>query len=71
MTRSNARGNVVIFLSILTLSALSMVWLFWHYPIKTLIATIAVLVVLGISARLASSVEADSVAELEHGNPGM
>jgi hypothetical protein len=71
MTRSNARGNVVIFLSILTLSALSMVWLFWHYPVKTLIATIAVLVVLGISARLASAIETDSVAELEHGNPGM
>ena len=68
MTRSNARGNIVAFLAILALSALSMVWLFWHYPIKTLIATIAVLAALGISARLAGSIETDSVSELEHGN---
>jgi hypothetical protein len=68
MTRFNARGNVVIFLTILAVSALSMVWLFWHHPIKTLIATIAVLAVLGISARLAGAIEADSVSDLEHGN---
>lgn len=69
MTRtSKARGNIVAFLAILALSALTMVWLFWHHPVKTLIATIAVLAALGISARLAGSIETDAVAELEHGN---
>lgn len=71
MTRSNARGSVVIFLGVLALSALSMVWLFWHHPIKTLIATIAVLAALGISARLARSIETDAVSDLEHEYPSM
>ena len=65
---SNARGNIVAFLAILALSALTMVWLFWHHPVKTLIATIAVLAALGISARLAGSIETDAVSDLEHGN---
>lgn len=72
MTRSpNARRNIVAFLAILALSALTMVWLFWHHPIKTLIATIAVLAALGISARLAGSIETDAVSELKHGNPSI
>ncbi len=67
MTRSTkARGNVVAFLAVLALSALTMVWLFWHHPIKTLIATIGVLAALGISARLARWIETDAVSELEH-----
>jgi hypothetical protein len=72
MTRSpNARRNIVAFVGILALSALTMVWLFWHHPIKTLIATIAVLAALGISARLAGSIETDAVSKLEHGNRGI
>jgi hypothetical protein len=65
---SNARGNIVAFLAILALSAFTMVWLFWHHPVKTLIATIAVLAALGVSARLAGSIESDAGSELEHGN---
>jgi hypothetical protein len=69
MTRTlNARGNVVAFLAILALSALTMVWLFWHHPVKTLIATIAVLAALGISARLARAIEVDAASDMEHGN---
>jgi hypothetical protein len=69
MTRtSTARGNVVAFLAILALSALTMVWLFWHHPVKTLIATIAVLAALGMSARLARWIETDAASDLEHGN---
>jgi hypothetical protein len=44
-----------------------MVWLFWHHPLKTLIATIAVLAALGVSARLARSIEVDNGTDLEHG----
>lgn len=69
MTRTlNARGNVVAFLAILALSALTMVWLFWHHPVKTLLATIGVLAALGISARLARAIEVDAASDMEHGN---
>ena len=64
-TPSIARASIVGFIAVLTLSALTMVWLFWHYPVKTLIATIAVLAALGISARLARSIEADSGPDLD------
>jgi hypothetical protein len=67
---SNARANIAIFLSVLALSALTMVWLFWHHPIKTLIATVAVLAALCISARLARAIEAEvaTSSDLDHGN---
>jgi len=58
---------MVAILSILALSAFTMVWLLWHHPVKTLIATAAVLTALGISARLARSIEQDSGADLDHG----
>lgn len=56
---SRARANIIVFLAVLLLSALTMVWLFWHHPLKTLIATVAVLSALGVSARLARSVDTD------------
>jgi hypothetical protein len=64
----SARANLAIFWTVLALSALTMVWLFWHHPIKTLIATIAVLAALCISARLARAIEADAASDLDHGN---
>jgi hypothetical protein len=68
---SKARVNIVVFLAVLTLSALTMVWLFWHHPVKTAIATITVLAVLGVSARLARSVEAENASDLEHSEPSV
>jgi len=58
---SHARTNVFALLAILTLSAVTMLWLFWHYPVSTGIATIAVLAILGVSARLAGSADSDSI----------
>jgi hypothetical protein len=55
-----ARANYAILLAVLVLSGFTMIWLFWHHPIKTLIGTIAVLVSLGISARLARAIEAEA-----------
>jgi len=67
-----ARANYVIFLAVLTLSGATMVWLFWHHPIKTLIGTIAVLVALGVSARLARAIEAEATAsDLDHTEQGV
>jgi uncharacterized membrane protein len=70
---SSSRANIAIFLAILSFSAITMIWLFWHYPIKTLIGTIAVLVALGISARLARASDADVVGarDLDHSEPSV
>jgi hypothetical protein len=57
----------VVFLSVFALSALTMVWLLWHHPIKTSIATIAVSAALGVSARSARSIEVESASELGGG----
>ena len=36
MTHSSyARTNILVFLAVLALSALTMIWLFWHHPLKT------------------------------------
>jgi hypothetical protein len=67
MTNSSNTGrNIAVFLAVLSLSALTMVWLFWHHPLKTLVATVAVLAAFGISARLARSIEVEGPAELDH-----
>ena len=71
MTRSpNARRNIVVFLAILALSALTMVWLFWHYPVGTGIATLGILTAFVVLVRLARSIDTDSMSELEHGKQG-
>jgi len=62
-----ARANYAILLAVLALSGVTMIWLFWHHPIKTVIGTVAVLVALGISARLARAIEAEATAsDLDH-----
>ena len=54
---AHARTNIALLLAILVLSATSMVWLFWHYPLITALVTLAVLTALGVSARLARSMD--------------
>ena len=53
------RATIVLFLAILALSAVTMIWLFWHYPRVTGIATVIVLAGLYISARLARSMDTE------------
>jgi hypothetical protein len=65
---SYPRANIWGFLAILALSALTVIWLFWHYPLKTSIATVAVLAALGVSARLARPPDTeDRMADLNEG----
>jgi hypothetical protein len=68
-----ARANYAILLAVLALSGVTMVWLFWHHPIKTLIGTVAVLATLGISARLARAIEAEvaTASDLDHHEQGV
>ena len=56
---SHARTNTAALLVILALSASTMVWLFWHFPVITTMATLAILVGLGVCARLARLTDSD------------
>jgi hypothetical protein len=56
---SRAGANITVLLAILALSAGTMLWLFWHYPVITAVATVAILATLGVSARLARSTDTD------------
>ena len=56
---SSSRMNIAAFLVIVTLSAGTMLWLFWRFPLTTALVTLGVLAVLGVLARLAHSVDVD------------
>jgi hypothetical protein len=62
---SYTRANMLALLAVLTLSAISMLWLFWHHPLATGIATVAVLTALGVSARLARPADTETISEME------
>ena len=55
----SSRMNIVAFLAILTLSAGTMLWLFWRFPLMTAIITLGVFAALGVLARLARSLDVD------------
>jgi hypothetical protein len=55
---ASARGTVA-FLAILTVSAGTMLWLFWRFPLMTAIVTLGVFAALVVLARLARSIEVD------------
>jgi uncharacterized membrane protein YqjE len=65
---SKAKGSVAALLAIVTLSSVTMVWMFWHYPRITAMVTIVVLAGLGISARLSRLIDSD-LSELRRRNP--
>jgi hypothetical protein len=71
MTNSaQKRTNIFGFLSILALSSATMLWMLWHFPVGTGIATVIVLSLFGVSARLARSIESEGLADLDRGNQG-
>jgi hypothetical protein len=71
MTKSaQKRTNIFGFLSILALSSATMLWMLWHFPVSTGIATILVLSAFGVSARLARSIESEGLTDLDRGNQG-
>jgi len=71
MTKSaQKRTNIFGFLSILALSSASMLWMLWHFPVTTGIATVIVLSLFGVSARLARSIESEGLSDLDRGNQG-
>jgi len=56
---SSARMNIVAFIAILTLSAGTMLWLFWRFPLMTAIITLGVFLGLSVLARLARLIDVD------------
>jgi len=70
MTESSSnKSNVAAFLAILVVSAATMVVLFWRFPLATAVITLAIFVLLGVSARLARAIEVVDVADIEQGDP--
>jgi hypothetical protein len=51
--------GIVAFLAILTVSAGTMLWLFWRFPLMTAIVTLGVFAALAVLARLARSIDVD------------
>jgi hypothetical protein len=71
MTKSaQKRTNIFGFLGILALSSATMLWMLWHFPVSTGIATILVLSAFGVSARLARSIDSEGLTDLDRGNQG-
>ena len=56
---SSTRVGFVVFFSILVISAGTMLWLLWRFPLMTTLITLGVFAVLGVLARLARSIDVD------------
>jgi hypothetical protein len=63
---SSVRSSVAAFIGILTVSSVTMLWLFWKHPLATAGVTLAVLTVLGILAALSRSIEVE-IPDMEEG----
>lgn len=60
-TSTRKQSQLVGLLFLLTLSSSTMLWAFWHYPLGTAIATVAVLLAFGVLVRLARAIDTDLV----------
>lgn len=60
-TIAPARANMFGFLGLVILSSVSMLWLFWHYPLGTGALTFVVLAAFGISVRLARWIDSEGL----------
>jgi len=56
---SSSRMGIVAFFATVTISAATMLWLFWRFPLMTAIVTLGVLAILGVLAKLARSIDVD------------
>jgi hypothetical protein len=72
---SHTRTKIAALWTTLALSALIMVLLFWRFPLITAVATVAILTVLGVSARLARLIDTDmtdvDMSELQQDKQGV
>ena len=57
MRASSSRIGGIAFLAVLTVSAGTMLYLFWRFPLTTAVVTLGILAALGMLARLARSID--------------
>ena len=62
---SSKRMGIVAFLAILTVSAATMLWLFWRFPLMTAIITLGAFAALGVLVRLARAIDVESMVDLD------
>jgi hypothetical protein len=55
----STRANIIALLVILTLSAGTMLWLFWRFPLMTAIIALVVLTTVSVLAHLARSTDVE------------
>jgi hypothetical protein len=55
----STRANIIALLVILTLSAGTMLWLFWRFPLMTAIIALVVLTAVSVLAHLARSTDVE------------
>jgi hypothetical protein len=56
---SSARMGIVALLAILTVSAGTMLWLFWRFPLMTAIVTLGVFAAFVVLSKLARSIDVE------------
>ncbi len=66
MNASSNKSKIAAFLAVLATSAAIMIALFWLFPLPTAIVTVALFAVLGVSARLARSIDVADISDLDH-----
>jgi hypothetical protein len=69
-TSARKRSKVIGFLGTLVLSSTIMLWMLWHFPLGTAIATVVVLSALAVSARLARWIDTTDLTDLDRRKQG-
>jgi hypothetical protein len=71
MTKSGwAHNKFWSLLAIVVGSSATMLWLFWHYPVSTGLATLAVLAAFAVLVRLAGAVDTENLSDPDPGEQG-
>jgi hypothetical protein len=65
-TSSSDRLRVAVFVAILLCSSATMLWLFWRFPIATGVVTVAIVIAVSLSTRLAKLSDGESFERNAH-----
>jgi hypothetical protein len=68
---SNARLNVAVLMGILLCSSVTMLWLFWRFPIATAVATLLILAGFSLATRLAVPSDGETFVDLDAHEQGI
>ncbi|MFI4889483.1 MAG: hypothetical protein ACHQIL_03025 [Steroidobacterales bacterium] len=63
------RFSIALFLSAVTTSALTMLWLLWHFPIATIATALILLAGVALVARLAKTLDAEPAGNVGQPKP--